>query len=226
LNKLEKKYGVYLSPDGSETVENNLNEDRLQQVILVAQGFYSRKDRAHDLDHALRVKEWGKLLAEKEGADATVIELAALLHDIGRSGAIEKTHAESSAGLAVNILNKIGYSEEIVLRVRDAVMAHSREAGHEPKAIEAKILYDADKLDFVGAIGLGRLFALGGIEGWPLVGENSCETFYLEKICGYQKHLYTNSAKIYFEPLFKFMEEFWRELHAERLKLVLSGQAN
>ena len=202
------------------------NQDHLQQVIQVAQGFYARKDRAHDLEHALRVREWGKLLAVEEGADALIIELAALLHDIGRSGAVEKTHAESSAGLSVNILHKAGYAEDIVLRVRDAIMAHSREAGHEPNTLEAKILYDADKLDFVGAIGLGRLFVMGGLQGWPLVGENSCETFYLDKIRGYQNYLYTKSAIVYFEPLLLFMEEFWRELHAERLKVLLSGQAS
>ncbi|KUO75455.1 MAG: hypothetical protein APF81_12520 [Desulfosporosinus sp. BRH_c37] len=206
-----------------ETIET---QDHLQQVIIIAQGFYARKDRAHDLEHALRVREWGKLLAVEVGADAIVIELAALLHDIGRSGAVEKTHAESSAGLACNILHKVGYSEDIVLRVRDAILAHSLEAGHEPNSLEAKILYDADKLDFVGAIGLGRLFAWGGIQGWPLVGENSCETFYLEKIRGYQKNLYTKAAQVYFEPLLLFMEKFWRELETERLKLLLSGQAN
>lgn len=199
-------------------METIVAQDHLRQVILVAQGFYARKDHAHDLEHALRVREWGKLLAEEEGADATVIELAALLHDIGRSSAVEKTHAESSAGLAVNILHKTGYSEDIVLRVREAIMAHSLEAGHEPITLEAKILYDADKLDFVGAIGLARLFTFGGVEGWPLVGENSCETFYLERIRGYQKHLYTKAATVYFKPLLLFMEEYWRELHAERLK--------
>jgi len=207
-------------------METIANQDRLQQVILAAQGFYARKDRAHDLEHALRVREWGKVLAEELSADATVIELAALLHDIGRSGAVEKTHAESSAGLAVNILRKAGYSEDMVTRVRDAILSHSLEAGHEPITLEAKILYDADKLDFVGAIGLVRLFTLGGVQGWPLVGENSCETFYQEKIRGYQKHVNTTAAKVYFEPLLGFMEEFWQELHAERLKLVHSGQAN
>ena len=206
-------------------METKANEDHLQQVILVAQGFYARKDRAHDLEHALRVREWGKLLAKEEGADTTVIELAALLHDIGRSGAVEKTHAESSAGLAVNILNKTGYSEDIVLSVRDSILAHSLEAGHQPSTIEAKILYDADKLDFVGAIGLGRLFTMGGVQGWPLVGENSCETFYLEKIRGYQKHLFTKSAIPYFDPMFRYMEEFWFQLHAERLRPGISGQA-
>ena len=201
----------------------NTTLDHLQEVILVAQGFYSRKDRAHDLEHALRVRSWGKKLAEAEGAEVLVIELSALLHDIGRSGAVEKTHAESSAGLAVNILQKCGYTGEIVLKVKEAIISHSREAGHEPNTLEAKILYDADKLDFVGAIGLGRLFSLGGLQGWPLVGEKSCETFYLEKIRGYQDHLFTMTAKAYFEPLFLYMEDFWQELHAERLKMSVSG---
>ncbi|ODA41262.1 HD domain-containing protein [Desulfosporosinus sp. BG] len=207
-------------------MENEEIPDQLQQVIRVAQGFYSRKDRAHDFEHALRVREWGKKLALEEGADVTVIELAALLHDIGRSGTVEKTHAESSASLAVNILHKTGYAEDIILRVKEAIVSHSREAGHEPNTLEAKILYDADKLDFVGAIGLGRLFTLAGVEGWPLVGENSCETFYQEKICGYQKHLFTKAAMVYFKPMFLYMEGFWQELNAERLKISLSGQAS
>ncbi|GAB6156301.1 HD domain-containing protein [Desulfosporosinus burensis] len=200
-------------------------KDPLHQIILVAKGFYARKDRAHDLEHALRVREWGNKLAQEEGADSTIIELAALLHDIGRSGAVEKTHSESSAGLAVNILQKNGYPEEVVWRVKEAIISHSREAGHVPTSLEAKILYDADKLDFVGAIGLGRLFTLGGVNGWPLVGENSCETFYQERIQGYKEHLFTKSAIKYFEPLLLYMEGFWQELHAERLIISLSGYA-
>lgn len=209
-----------------EISENLEAQDSLEQVIKIAQGFYSRKDPAHDFEHALRVREWGKKLAEEERADVTVVELASLLHDIGRSGAVEKTHAESSAGLAVSILHKVGYDEEIVLKVKEAIVSHSREAGYEPNTLEAKILYDADKLDFVGAIGLGRLFTLAGVQGWPLVGENSCETYYQERICGYQKHLFTKSAMIYFEPMFLFMEKFWQEFHAERLKVSLSGHAS
>ena len=207
-------------------METKASQDNLRDIIQVAQGFYARKDRAHDLEHALRVREWGKKLAHEEGADTTVIELAAILHDIGRSGAVEKTHAESSAGLAMNILQKKGYSEDIVRQVKEAIISHSREAGHEPKTIEAKILYDADKLDFAGAIGLGRLFTLAGVQGWTLVGKNSCEEFYKSKICAYRDHLFTNSAKAYFDPLFLYMEGFWQELHAERLKLSLSGQAS
>lgn len=198
-------------------MDKETSQDNLKQVIQIAKGFYARKDRAHDLEHALRVMAWGKKLALAEGADVTIIELASLLHDIGRSGAVEKTHAESSAGLAVNILHKAGYSEDIILRVKEAIIAHSREAGHEPETLEAKILYDADKLDFVGAIGLGRLFTLGGVQGWPLVGENSCESFYQEKIRGYHEHLFTKTAVTHFKPLFLYMEEFWQELHTETI---------
>ncbi|MDR3602751.1 MAG: HD domain-containing protein [Desulfosporosinus sp.] len=207
-------------------METMATQDHLQRVVQIARGFYARKDRAHDLEHALRVREWGKKLAEEEGADVIIIELAALLHDIGRSRAVEKTHAESSAGLAVNILHKTGYAEDIILRVKEAIISHSREAGHEPNTLEAKILYDADKLDFVGAIGLGRLFTMAGVQGWPLIGENSCETFYQEKICSYHNYLFTKSALAYFEPRFLYMEQFWQELHAERLKLSLFGQAS
>lgn len=197
-------------------MENNESQDaRLEQVIQSAKGFYARKDRAHDLDHALRVRAWGKKIGVVEGADVTVIELAALLHDIGRSGAVEKTHAQSSAGLAVNILNKAGYAGEVVQRVKAAIIAHSREAGYEPETLEAKILYDADKLDFVGAIGVGRLFTLGGVQNWPIVGDNSCEAYYLEKIRGYREHLFTKTALTYFDPLFGFMENFWIQLHKE-----------
>ncbi|MGC7872406.1 HD domain-containing protein [Desulfosporosinus sp. SYSU MS00001] len=198
-------------------MEFQTSQGNFEQVVQIAKGFYARKDRAHDLDHALRVREWGKKLALAEGADVTVIELAALLHDIGRSGAVEKTHAQSSAGLAVNILHKAGYPENVILRVKEAIIAHSREEGYEPKTLEAKILYDADKLDFVGTIGLGRLFTLGGVQGWPLVGENSCESFYQEKIRSYHEHLFTKSALNYFKPLFSYMEEFWHKLHGEMI---------
>lgn len=206
-------------------MEKVSTQDPLHSIILVAKGFYARKDRAHDLEHALRVREWGHKLAQEEGADVSIIELAALLHDIGRSGAVEKTHAQSSAGLAVNILQKNGYSQEVIGRVKEAIISHSREAGHEPITIEAKILYDADKLDFVGAIGLGRLFTMGGVLGWPLVGENSCETFYQERIQGYKEHLFTKTGTKHFEPLLQYMESFWRELHTERLNISLSGYA-
>lgn len=192
-----------------------MTDDPMQNVIQAVQGFYARKDPAHDLGHALRVRRWAKTLALEEGADVEIVELAALLHDIGRAGAVEKSHAESGASLAASILAKLGYSEEISQAVREAVISHSRESGYEPKSLEAKILYDADKLDFVGPVGLARLFSLAALHGWTISGSHSCEEFYKNRISTYDNHLFTPSARRYFQPLFAYMEKFWADLYEQ-----------
>ena len=193
------------------------NQDPLGTVIQAVQGLYARKDPAHDLEHALRVRVWGKKSAIQEGASSIIVELAAILHDIGRSGTVAKTHAESSSALASGILLKCGYSEEIIEEVKVAILSHSRE-GYEPETLEAKILYDADKLDFVGPIGMVRLFAWAGKEGKAFFGPNSCEEFYRERICHYYEHLHTQAARELFKPLFQFSKDFWTELEKSRLK--------
>lgn len=190
----------------------NTSKDEHQEVISAVQGFYARKDCAHNLEHALRVRDWGRKIAQAEKAELRVVELAAILHDIGRPGTLEKTHAESSAALGKNVLQKLGYSEDLIQRVIEAVVSHSREGGYEPLSLEAKVLYDADKLDFVGPIGIARLFTWGGKEGKPLFGPNSCEEFYRERIRNYPNHLFTESAKSYFKPLFEYCEDFWNQL--------------
>lgn len=194
-----------------------IHSDPLRTVIQAVQGIYARKDPAHDLEHALRVREWGRKIAAQEEADSLIVELAAILHDIGRSGMIVKTHAESSSALASGILNKCGYSDSVVERVKEAILSHSRE-GYEPGTLEAKILYDADKLDFVGPMGIARLFAWAGNEGKAFFGLNSCEEFYREKMCHYIEYLHTQTAREQFEPLFKFTEYFWSELEKSRIK--------
>lgn len=204
-------------------MEDQLGQGSWLEVLQSVRGFYARKDVAHDLDHALRVRAWVKKLALEEGLESNVAELAALLHDIGRPGAVEKTHAESGASLAGSILQKCGYGEEIVSEVKAAVASHSREAGLEPRSTAAKLLYDADKLDFVGPLGLARLFAYGSFQGWPLVGENSCESFFRERIKRYDENLATASAKRYFTPLLNYMEDFWLKFHAQWLKEENSG---
>lgn len=194
------------------------NADQLQEVVQAVQGFYARKDAAHDLAHALRVRAWGKKLAMEEGADVLVVELAAILHDIGRSGTVEKSHAESSAGLAGSILEKCGYGGSTIAEVKQAIIAHSRESGYEPQTLEAKVLYDADKLDFVGPVGLARLFAMGGAQNWDILGEKSCEEFYRERIRKYGDNIYTVAGRRAFAPLFKYSEDFWQELYQQWLR--------
>ncbi len=127
-------------------------------------------DSAHDFDHVLRVVTMADRIAEAEGADREVVRAAALLHDIGldegRAG-----HETSAANRATEILRAQGYAKAFCDNVAHAIEAHRFRSGPTPQTLEAKVLFDADKLDAIGAIGVARAFAFGAHRGQKLWGE-------------------------------------------------------
>ncbi len=127
-------------------------------------------DSAHDFDHVLRVVAMADRIAEAEGADREVVHAAALLHDIGldegRAG-----HEISAANRAKEILRAHGYDEPFCITVAHAIESHRFRSGPTPHTLEAKVLFDADKLDAIGAIGVARAFAFGAHRGQKLWGE-------------------------------------------------------
>ncbi len=127
-------------------------------------------DSAHDFDHVLRVVAMADRIAQAEGADREVVQAAALLHDIGldegRAG-----HETSAANRAREILSERGYDEAFCEAVAHAIEAHRFRSGPPPRTLEAKVLFDADKLDAIGAIGVARAFAFGAHRGQKLWGE-------------------------------------------------------
>ncbi len=131
-------------------------------------------DSAHDFDHVLRVVAMADRIAEAEGADREVVRAAALLHDIGldegRAG-----HETSAAKRAVEILRAQGYGEAFCSAVAHAIESHRFRSGPTPQTLEAKVLFDADKLDAIGAIGVARAFAFGAHRGQKLWGEVSAD---------------------------------------------------
>ncbi len=127
-------------------------------------------DSAHDFDHVRRVVAMADRIARAEGADRDVVQAAALLHDIGldegRAG-----HETSAANRAKEILHTRGYDEAFCSNVAHAIEAHRFRSGPTPQTLEAKVLFDADKLDAIGAIGVARAFAFGAHRGQKLWGE-------------------------------------------------------
>jgi uncharacterized protein len=128
-----------------------------------------RRNFAHGLDHLLRVYRIGMSIGRKENADLDVLGPALLLHDIIRpiGERKEKEHARASAKLAKKITLRFGYSEEEAREIEKAILDHSRsdrEAGK--KSLEAMILYDADKLDGIGPIGIKRVKAFCEARGY------------------------------------------------------------
>ena len=115
---------------------------------------------AHNLDHVMRVYNLCLVLAKyEENVDLEVLVPAALLHDIARVEEIgDKTgkidHAVLGSELAGDILKNMDYDEEKVEKIKHCILAHRYRTGNEPSTIEAKILFDADKLDAIGAVGV------------------------------------------------------------------------
>lgn len=137
-------------------------------TIDFARSLYpAEADSAHDFDHVLRVVKMAEKLAMIEGADVDVVRTAALLHDIGldqgRAG-----HETSAAQRARDILREQGCSDQFCEAVAHAIEAHRFRYGPTPQTLEAKVLFDADKLDSIGAIGVARAYAFGGHRGQKL----------------------------------------------------------
>ena len=120
----------------------------------------SESDDIHGFPHVKRVYNLCLRLGKKLDADIKILEIAALLHDIGRKKegvkAFKRNHAEISAELANNFLATFDLPKEDIENIIHCITTHSFSNELKPKTLEAKILSDADKLDALGAIGLYR----------------------------------------------------------------------
>jgi HD superfamily phosphodiesterase len=110
----------------------------------------------HKTDHILRVWDKSKIICEKTGGDLEVMVATVMLHDLGRHLGLE-IHGEKSAELAKPILEKHGFPEEKIPKVLEAISQHDYKYPSEKRELlEAKILYDVDKIDAFGAVGIYR----------------------------------------------------------------------
>jgi uncharacterized protein len=144
-------------------------EETLQKLEQIAKAEMSAiSDSAHDMDHIHRVYRIAEAIAKEEaGVDREILLAATLLHDIGvvreqddPSG--QTDHALESAKMARPILEDLDFSPDRIKRIEACIISHRYKTENKPESIEAKILFDADKLDSVGAIGIARAFVWVG----------------------------------------------------------------
>jgi len=187
---------------------------------------------SHGWDHTERVHRLALKIGKKEGADLKIVELAALLHDIGRekedaSGG-KICHGRAGAGLARAILEKYGIDRKTVGRVVHCIRAHRFRGGLAPKTIEARVLFDADKLDSIGAVGIGRAFLFAGEIGARLHDKNidvrktkaysrddTAYREYLVKLSKVKNRMFTLEGKRLARERHRFMTDFFRRLNRE-----------
>ena len=195
-----------------------------------AHALYSTGDAAHDFDHVLRVTALAVHIAQAESANVEIVRTAALLHDIGLDNGRVR-HEETAAERARGIL--AGQPPEKVEAVAQAIRSHRFRAGPPPQTLEAKCLFDADKLDAIGAIGVARVFAYGGAAGqrlWAEVPEGYDEHLassehtpvheFAVKLAKIKDRLTTETGRRIGQERHDFMAAFFARLEAE-----VKGQA-
>jgi uncharacterized protein len=201
-----------------------------------AQAWYPEVDPVHGFDHIERVYHMAEKLAVLEGANLEIVHAAALLHDSRGSdpnSGERLSHHEASALFAEQVLRGEGWPEERIRAVQHCIRAHRYrgEKENEPQTIEAKVLFDADKLDVLGAIGVARTIGYAVQAGQPIYAEPS-EQFikngvkqpnephssyheYLFKLRKVKERLFTASAIQIAEARDAFLTEFYEQLKAE-----------
>lgn len=188
----------------------------------------------HDWWHIVRVWNMAKRIGEKEKADLFVVELAALLHDI----ADWKFHdGDDSMGpkVARELLEQEHVTEDVIAHVCDIISTISYKGAGvkiEMKSLEGKVAQDADRLDAIGAIGIGRAFAYGGHTGRLMYDPNekpvlhqtkeaymkntgATISHFYEKLLLLKDRMNTNAARAIAEARHAYMETFLQEFFAE-----------
>lgn len=129
-------------------------------------------DSAHDCEHVYRVLYNAlAIAAEEPETDYDILITACLLHDIGRVDQIADPglcHAEVGSEKAYRYLLELGMEEAFAAQVKHCILTHRFRKNLPPQTLEAKILFDADKLDVTGAIGIARTLVYRGTVMEPL----------------------------------------------------------
>jgi len=211
------------------SMKDRYNRQLYRDIAHEMSDWLDEDSSGHDADHAWRVFNLGKRIAETENADIEVVGAGALTHDIHRIMGEDGEHVDPADSLpAVRaVLESAGYPEAKIPRVLHCVEVHDeyefRGMERPAETIEAEVLRDADNLDAIGAVGIARNFAFTGIVGNPLWKPDSDEysgiEHYYDKLVHLEEEMNTREgkeiAKNRHEYLKNFVDRFESEWYGE-----------
>ena len=191
-------------------------ENRQKKLFALAGKYYNshKSDNLHDFDHIVRVVWWIDFLSKKEKADASITIPAAILHDIAIPIVGDENHAREGAKLCKPFLRKCGYNRDEIEKIAETVLMHSTDDVNPPKTLEAKVMFDADKLDTVGLIGLHRWFfeyAKKGYKNYEATKKTLIHLNKWKKIYG-NPPFFTKTAKKISVKKFRYLEKICNEI--------------
>jgi HD superfamily phosphodiesterase len=179
------------------------------------------KQPAWGLSHSVRDYELAKDLAAADHVtlDDDVIYAAAYLHDVAAFVPFRKAgvdHQDAAADIVESMLTGTGFPMTKIEAVRGAIRTHMFE--REPSGPEAIYLHDADALDWLGAIGVARIFGLVDPNGGNPDGPAAVKRLenYLEKV---PSRVISKAGKARIAERVNELEQFLHELRAESADL-------
>ncbi|PLX47860.1 MAG: phosphohydrolase [Desulfobulbaceae bacterium] len=216
-----------------------LSAEITEKLRSIARGFCDEEGGCHGPDHGLRVEKTCLFIGTEMGARLDILQAAAILHDIGRgfetSSQGKICHAEKGAQLARHILAACGFARHDIQAIRHAIRCHRFRGTNIPESLEARILFDADKLDSIGAVGIGRAFLFAGQIGAKLHNDSgdisattsysTNDTAYREfkvKMCRVKERMLTPIGRQLACERHDFMEVFFQRLDKE----IFGGQGS
>lgn len=167
--------------------------------------------------HIQRVRNYALKITKREGGDKNIIEIAALLHDIGGYHPTLREHAFKSSERASRFLRKIGLDEKTISKATRCIETHigpigcpGQEGCPRPKTLEEKILYDADMLELIGPFGILKMFYVSTTKR----KRDFFEAIKIAKMVNSATYrtLFTKTAREIAKPLVELQKEFYKQL--------------
>lgn len=201
--------------------------------------YFKKEGTGHDWWHTQRVRDLALKIAKHEEGDLFVVEMSALLHDIGDYKFFNGNEQQGQSVLA-QFLHSLHLLPEITRNILDIAINISYMktlTGEKPfsdsrKSPEFMAVSDADKLDAIGAIGIARAFTYGGYYHRPIYDpaippnpdisqeeyittEAPSINHFYEKLLKLKDMMYTDYGKQLAQGRHRFLEEYLERFYAE-----------
>ncbi len=206
-----------------------MEQEKINQCQKEVKKIYDQFDASHDWQHIERVMKNAKMILTQETADAFIVEMAVLLHDVS-----DPKYKKPDEDLETDLLDRLNLADKQQQHIQNVIASVSFKGGNGKPAtsMEAKIVQDADRLDAIGAIGIARAFAYGGAKGRKLYDWNekartemteqqyreaqtSSVTHFYEKLLLLKDQMTTETGKQMAEERHEFMLSFLKQLQKE-----------
>ena len=177
----------------------SLTKAQRDEIYRFAYNHYKKLDQTHGIEHLKRTIKLATYLAKREEADLQISKLGAILHQL------------HDAELVESFLGKIKVDKNLIKQIVHCVYCSDRKNIHEAKTVEAKIVYDADKLQVVGPFGIIReiSYCKAPPRKWSF-RESLKYTRAAEQ--KYFKTLQTKTARKMAKESHEYLSRFWRIL--------------